>query len=601
MNITDELGRFLSQNTNNGALLITGKWGCGKTYILRKIAKDYNVKKEYFIVIISLFGIDNIDNLHRAVKENIAFSRGFSDKADTVKKCFGGFKTISSPVAAALSESSQIAKGINAVLNINWSDFVSVEKNIDCFVDGQKIRKNLVLIFDDFERSKIDRVDLMGAINDYSESKDIKVIIVANEDEIKNDDYNDIKEKLISRTVHMSLDDEHIVKNLISSYVETAKNYKKFLQTNASVIHRVFVDSQSENIRSLKSVLMDFERVYDTWRKSNIPMSGNIERVLYQFGAVEFEYKAGYYINADIAYIVHVDDDTDKSDKKKKIEGKYIPDTFNGFLTSLSMWIVDGEWDDTYFIDEIKKRYVEEDISPEQRFIHWRFWDMQQDDIDIGMPKVLKKAYEGQVSRDELITLMKKVHAMKEHDISLPCEVDYKKLELGFEKRKISIKEGSISEPKRGTFSENGQLDSEAVKLYKKIVLMDDQLYAWDNRRLFIAYLNGKNKILYLDLKNKVLESFDEELLELFFEKYNEEQNDKKGELSWVLDGFYFAGQNYSTKDDVEVTVQNLKTLIEKIKATITTDADKMSNAISKSFIKLLNDKVDQASKSLQA
>jgi len=53
MNITDELGRFLSQNTNNGALLITGKWGCGKTYILRKIAKEYNEKEEYFIVIIS--------------------------------------------------------------------------------------------------------------------------------------------------------------------------------------------------------------------------------------------------------------------------------------------------------------------------------------------------------------------------------------------------------------------------------------------------------------------------------------------------------------------------------------------------------------------
>ncbi len=601
MNITDELGRFLSQNTNNGALLITGKWGCGKTYILRKIAKEYNEKEEYFIVIISLFGIDTIDNLHRAVKENITFSRGFSDNADTAKKCFGGIKKISSPLASALSESSQIAKGINAVLNINWSDFVSVEKNIDCFVNGQKIQKNLVLIFDDFERSKIDRVDLMGAINDYSESKDIKVIIVANEDEIKGANYNDIKEKLISRTVHMSLDAEHIVENLISSYDETAKDYNIFLQKNASVIHRVFVDSQSENIRSLKSVLIDFERVYDTWRNSNIPMSGNIESVLYQFGAVEFEYKAGNYVNAAISYIVHVYGDTDKSDKKKEIESKYIPDTFNGFLRSLSMWIVDGEWDDTYFIDEIKKRYVEDDISPEQKFINWRFWDMQQEDIDIGMPIVLKKAYDGQASRDELILLMQRVHAMKEHDISLPCEVDYKKIDFGFEKRKKGIKEGSVSEPKRGSFSENGELDLEAVELYKKIELMDNQICVWDNRRLFIAYLNGENKITYYDLKNKVLESFDKELLELFFEKYNEGQNGKKRELCWTLDGFYFGDQNYSTKDDIEITVQNLKTLVENIKAIITTDADKMSNAISKSFIKLLNDKIERTSQSLQA
>ena len=366
MNITDELKRFLSQNANNGALLVTGKWGCGKTYILRKIAKEYNAKEDHLIVIISLFGIDTIDNLHRAVKENIVFSRGFNDKSDAAKKWFGGIKKISSPVASALSESSQIVKGINAVLNINWSDFVSVEKHVDCFANGQKIKKNLVLIFDDFERSKIDRVDLMGAINDYSESRNIKVIIVANEDEIKDNNYNDIKEKLISRTIHMSLDNEHIVENIISAYDETAKDYKTFLQTNVSVIHRVFVDSQSENIRSLKSVLMDFEQVYDTWRNSNIPMSGNIEGVLYQFGAVEFECKAGNYVNATICYIVYVDGDTDKSDKKKKIESKYIPDTFNGFLKSLSMWIVDGEWDETYFINEIKKRYTEEDISPEQ-------------------------------------------------------------------------------------------------------------------------------------------------------------------------------------------------------------------------------------------
>jgi hypothetical protein len=94
---------------------------------------------------------------------------------------------------------------------------------------------------------------------------------------------------------------------------------------------------------------------------------------------------------------------------------------------------------------------------------------------------------------------MQKVHAMKEHDISLPCEVDYKKIDFGFEKRKKGIKEGSIREPKKRTFSENGQLDSEAVELYKKIELMDNQLYAWDNKRLFIAYLNGENKISYYD------------------------------------------------------------------------------------------------------
>jgi hypothetical protein len=78
------------------------------------------------------------------------------------------------------------------------------------------------------------------------------------------------------------------------------------------------------------------------------------------------------------------------------------------------------------------------------------------------------------------------------------------------------------------------------------------------------------------------LESFDDELLEILFKKYNKVQNGQKRELCWTLDGFYFDDQNYSTKYDVEVTVQNLKTLVKKIEAIITTDADKMSNTIIK-------------------
>lgn len=44
------------------------------------------------------------------------------------------------------------------------------------------IKKRLVLFFDDFERSKLDRIELMGVINEYSENRGIKVIIIADEE-----------------------------------------------------------------------------------------------------------------------------------------------------------------------------------------------------------------------------------------------------------------------------------------------------------------------------------------------------------------------------------------------------------------------------------
>lgn len=38
-----------------------------------------------------------------------------------------------------------------------------------------------MLVFDDFERSNLNIIDLLGTINDFTENKHIKTIIVANE------------------------------------------------------------------------------------------------------------------------------------------------------------------------------------------------------------------------------------------------------------------------------------------------------------------------------------------------------------------------------------------------------------------------------------
>ena len=34
-----EILEYINQNSNNGALLVTGKWGCGKTYLIQDIRR----------------------------------------------------------------------------------------------------------------------------------------------------------------------------------------------------------------------------------------------------------------------------------------------------------------------------------------------------------------------------------------------------------------------------------------------------------------------------------------------------------------------------------------------------------------------------------
>ena len=83
MVIENEINLFIKSEENNGALLITGKWGCGKSYLIKECASDLEVKDHYAIAIISLFGVDTIATLNKKVRNAyLEFASGvFGKKA----------------------------------------------------------------------------------------------------------------------------------------------------------------------------------------------------------------------------------------------------------------------------------------------------------------------------------------------------------------------------------------------------------------------------------------------------------------------------------------------------------------------------------------
>ena len=46
MNIKNEIREFINADENNGALLITGSWGCGKSYLVKSLVNDFNQGKK---------------------------------------------------------------------------------------------------------------------------------------------------------------------------------------------------------------------------------------------------------------------------------------------------------------------------------------------------------------------------------------------------------------------------------------------------------------------------------------------------------------------------------------------------------------------------
>ena len=46
MDIRSEILDYINRNETTGALLLTGPWGCGKSYLVKDIAREQNEKRK---------------------------------------------------------------------------------------------------------------------------------------------------------------------------------------------------------------------------------------------------------------------------------------------------------------------------------------------------------------------------------------------------------------------------------------------------------------------------------------------------------------------------------------------------------------------------
>lgn len=192
----------------------------------------------------------------------------------------------------------------NSILSVNIIDFISIAPIIE--------NKKVILVFDDLERANMSKGDLLGCINDYCENQHFNTIVVANEEKINNVtigeiSYEEIKEKIIQRTVRHIPDYTEIIKGVIKELSCRHAKYKSLLQDNIENITTIFSGTTADgvsldnfviaqerrfgsreekeqdeqrrssilkrrphNIRSIKCALQDFERVYDRMSKEQI-------------------------------------------------------------------------------------------------------------------------------------------------------------------------------------------------------------------------------------------------------------------------------------------------------------------------------------------
>lgn len=628
MNTVDEIRAFISQKENNGALLLTGKWGCGKTFLVNQVINKLNQGNDFIAVSISLFGIDSIELLHNEIKNKVFFSRGFEETQKKSKNIFSRIRNFSVNATDILGESFSIAKSINKALTIRWQDYFNVGQYICCYRKNTKmtdhttnkkccnkkekivIKKRLVLFFDDFERSKLDRIELMGVINEYSENRKVKVIIIADEEKIarkktdenniesnrENDNINDndtsiinyenyfnyseFKEKLISRTLKIESDYTTVIDSIINSYEETVIGYKDFLIDNKDIIYQIYIESDSDNFRSVKAFIIDYERLHEAWKNSNVS-SENEPNMFYNFGAMTFGTKMCTYNKEENGYPILLSELTKKFLKWNN--------TYN--LKACQDWFFNNVWNKENFISEINETFKVQSYTADEKFMLFNLWNLEQKDVENGLPKVIENAYKGKLTRDQLINLMQKIHYLKKFTVSLPCNIDYTKIENGFEIRKKEILDYKINEPIRYTFSEKSQIDKEAYSLYENIKNFDITMNTLESRKEFKKYLETTNDKYAYSFRYKLIGYFDKNLMEMFYKRYLQSSNAIKREMRDTLVDISFCDNKYS-EHDVTETIANLKELQSRLNDSEQSKNDYITAGINKSFCDKIDSKI---------
>lgn len=287
--IENYLDLYLEREDVEYATLLTGKWGCGKTFFIRNYIEKRSNDNRYKFIYVSLFGLKDIPSVNDAIFEelhpilshkSIKFAGGILKSAINFGFTFDLIGDASQETTAKIDLSKIINPLKNDTNNYN----------------------NLIFIFDDLERTLIPIIEILGFINSICENKNVKTIIIANENEInyknksndKNETYKRFKEKVIGKSFIIHNDNESYWKSFEEKYSSKLKKYEIII----NIIQSTFERSGNKNYRNLIQTTDDYIDFTKKIKSNYLDNDEFIERLSEQFYTLSLEYKKEHNIDS---------------------------------------------------------------------------------------------------------------------------------------------------------------------------------------------------------------------------------------------------------------------------------------------------------------
>lgn len=492
MDITSKVIEYIKEQKTDYAIMISGEWGVGKTYFIKKALKDIE-KEGKRVIYVSLIGVSSDEHLE--------------------KKIFGKINPFYNHGKSEITRESEYLESLAAT-----------EKQEDV------IPKNIVLILDDLER--IDQHyfgSAMGYLNTFIEHYNTKCIFACYEEELTSKviPYSTIKEKYIRYTYSYKADFETVITEKIST-----NKYRDIISIEEVI--RIFEKGETFNIRTLFYALSLFYTLAEEVEKLE-PLNRRdevIQLILNYICFYSIEFKRGIpWKVLDKITVATYDFISQKTDPKtglviskenqsdevdnliREIQNKYFRNNAIRFeyFRSIGRYIVTGDLSIDGLQNDIKRaqEILENNYLKDRDRRISNILSLSNNSYKQEIETLINYAENGEISLSSYYQLFSVLLYLKSHN--LQGFKDINQIRRKFEKGLVIISSNKNQiyipniESQMGRKPEKGYEQLE--KLRRLIIQTNNALY--DNNKfkeeviIFDLIVRNKDKELFRNLSNK--------------------------------------------------------------------------------------------------
>ncbi|MER2906825.1 P-loop NTPase fold protein [Morganella morganii] len=219
------------------AVMLSAPWGAGKTYFIKSYldarAAGLPSKDQPSYLYASLYGVASVGAIHDQF-----FAQAHPHLSSKTSRIIG----------AAVSGAIEKFGGMKGTNQLARDMLLKLDGNI--------------LVIDDLERCSMNIPDTLGFINSFVEHEKLKVIILANEEEISGKEgYERQKEKLVGKTIQVKADPSEVLDKLTARL--RTNLVCEVVTRERTALLATFNRATHPNYRNLRAILEDFERLVE--------------------------------------------------------------------------------------------------------------------------------------------------------------------------------------------------------------------------------------------------------------------------------------------------------------------------------------------------